>query len=58
MFINYILQELQCKIYKIYNLMVILGEMVGHLFCSKLYITRTIKHFLDDSISYYEMQEK
>lgn len=37
--------------------MVILGEMVGHLFCSKLYITRTIKHFLDDSISYYEMQE-
>lgn len=28
--------------------MVILGEMVGHLFCSKLYITRTIKHFLDD----------
>lgn len=40
--------------------MVILGEMVGHLrvFCSKLYITRTIKHFLDDSISYYEMQEK
>lgn len=38
--------------------MVILGEMVGHLFCSKLYITRTIKHFLYDSISYYEMQEK
>lgn len=37
--------------------MVILGEMVGYLFCLKLYIIWIIKYFLDDSILYYEMQE-
>lgn len=35
--------------------MVILGEMVGYLFCLKLYIIWIIKYFLDDSILYYEM---
>lgn len=55
---KYVHKHFASTIYKIYNLMVILREMVSDSFCSKLYITRTIKHFLDNNISYYEMQEK